>query len=382
MASITYARDYPGDLGEKLRKAYDALTADGGIIDARDQGGDQVVADPVVLGGNWAKMVTLLLGRANIRVRGTITLGRGCAIVGQPTGAWVWKPVAAARPPVGTHLIADAAIPAVIDLGDPTGKRGDGFGTVATLRDLTLHAGTGALFAVVRATNVGRADLTDLTVVGSGAPGHGIALEHCPTCRLTRVISIRHSAPNCAGLYLVQTNDTFVTTSEFMLNALGVVLVNSSAVRFVQNDVSGNAGDGIVASGRSSGLIAIGNQFVDNGGHDIGIDADPGSAWAAHVISANRFNGSDARPDNTRAAVRLANSTASTLTGNWINLGGRTKDKGLRRAYAGIQAVATGGGRSMNAITGNATRGTPGDGGPIDHTAGDVVSGNVHVPAP
>jgi hypothetical protein len=295
----------------------------------------------------------------------------------------VWKPVSAGRPPLGTHLIADAAIPAVFELGDPTGKRGAGFGTSATLRDLTVHAGVGVLFGVVRVTTGERVDLTDLTVVGSGAPGHGIILEHTQTCRLTRVISVRHSAPNSAGLYVVQTNDTFIVTSEFMMNGLGVVLVNSGAVRFVQNDVSMNAGNGLQMTGRSSGLIATGCQFADNGGSDLALESDPGG-WAAHVVSTNRFNGSHYRPDNTHAAVRLVNSTGSAVTGNWIHLGGRERDKGmgLRRAYAGIQATTTANGKSMNAITGNAMRGTPGDGGPIQHTAGDVVSGNIHVPAP
>jgi hypothetical protein len=182
--------------------------------------------------------------------------------------------------------------------------------------------------------------------------------------KLDHVMSLFNSGD---GIHGVNTTDVHLGGQSEVENNLGigVSLFNCGAWRIVANDIGGNAAGGIgvggtIDSGRSHpnsfGQIILGNQFGNNGGHDIDIEgydhAGGGAVSLYNTISSNQFIGSSLRLEDRFDAIHIEDSGANSITANTIW-------QGPANAYRnGIGIYESAEGRELtDTVSGNAITG-------------------------
>jgi hypothetical protein len=149
--------------------------------------------------------------------------------------------------------------------------------------------------------------------------------------KLDHVMSLFNSGD---GIYGVNTTDAHLGGQSEVENNLGigVNLFNCGAWRIVANDIGGNAAGGIKVEGtidsvptthpNSFGQIILGNQFGNNGGHDIDIEGydhmGRGSVSLYNTISSNQFIGSWLRVEGSFDAIHIEDSGANSITANTV----------------------------------------------------------------
>lgn len=371
LAGVRKASDFPGnDAGEKILNAQADLLNHGinaGIIDATDFVGVQKITSRITLGNNWNNSFTLKLGRATFVLSKAIVVGRNSRIEGQAGGQWPWSTGAVANTNSTVLRAADQAnlFPALVQLGSGS----DGDGTSACLQDLILDGnfqnGGTAKWGNGILIQGAAADLTRLSVLNSG--GHGISIVSSSINNLHKVFSGNNFA---CGLAVTNTNDTFVTQSQFEVNGTdGICLNNAGAFRISTSDIGGNTGNGINAFGGSTSEIIVGNQFGNNLKHDLFISG----GWGANVINGNQFIGSANRSSaDTYSAIFIDQSQNSSISGNFINMA-----SGANRLHSGIRLNS-----GLHSVAGNTITGSRGPGGAISLGRGAVINANADSTTP
>ena len=201
-------------------------------------------------------------------------------------------------------------------------------GSFASLHNVTVDgnqaANSGRQYVAVMITQ-GRTLLDTVTVIGS--PSHGILINSTPTGQEAaggRIVNSFSGFNNGTGLYVVNTNDIFVSLSEFEVNDEGIVLQDSSGTRIQQCDISGSTRDGLTVIGINSTAFSnhvIGNQFGNNRNNDLIITGKAGIT----LISANAFIGSAVgRNAGTWGILDLGNTGLNTITSNNLTHGAFT----------------------------------------------------------
>ncbi len=395
--SVRYADQFAGaTAGAKIQAAIDDLPSTGGTVDARGLEGAQVISTTVTV-GSTTKPVQLLLGAATYTVSATILVSSKSSIVGLPAGMGIGSTTG----PSMLIMAASTNLSSVVKLQDHYN----------VLQDITVDGNKANNASGGDAILIDRSARSSLfRVTAQNAKAHGVHIfstyaggtsDAC--CgKLLQVMSINNDG---SGLYIENTNDTFVLQSEFENNTgSGISLDNSSATRIENSDISGNHVDGLkmFVAGTptlySSNNIVIGNQFGNNYQHDIDIIGGTGYNSQVNTIVSNQFIGSVNRTSNSYDAIHIEDSAYNTLEANLIASGaGHTfrygvgiyettpgtegRDNIVNGTFTGtfgtgtIKLVATTYAAANNELAGQITRYT-GIGVFGTHGSNDVVIGN------
>ena len=311
--SVQYANRFPGtDLGEKISQCMAALPAKGGVCDARDFSGDQTAAAGFTVGTN-GKPVELMLGPVTLTVGKTIHVQAKSSIVGMPAAMGIGTD----QSPTVIKAADRSALSAVVQIDGP----------LSVLQDLTVDGNRKNAPAGGIAILVSKANRVEMfRVTAQNAPRYGIEIyssdqnESC-CAKLSKIMAIANGA---AGLHIANTADVMVSVSEFENNGtFGIELNNAPTTRIEHSDVGGNLGDGIRIYGsaasplQSNRQIIVGNQFGNNGQHDINVIGSDGQKHVSggHLISSNEFIGSDKRSAGYDA-IHITNSEDNNITAN------------------------------------------------------------------
>jgi Right handed beta helix region len=311
--SVLRAEKFKGmDAGDKIMQCLASLPQTGGVCDARNLTGEQQSANGFTVGsGN--KPVQLILGPVTLVVAKTIFVQARSSITGMPSASGIagyqGATVIKARDNAGANLAAVVQVE----------------GTHAVLQDVTIdgnkakNSGQGIGLLVNRQ---GRADLTRVTV--QNAPGDGIVFvsgskqESC-CAKLINVMAIENGQ---SGLHIENSNDLFISMSEFENNgASGVDLDGSSGIRIEHSDFGGNHGDGLSLHGTpdipANHGIFVGNQFGNNYRADVSIaGTNGGQASVGHMISSNEFLSGIYRNGGKYDAIHIVDSGYNVIAGN------------------------------------------------------------------
>jgi hypothetical protein len=309
--SVMQADKFKGaDAGEKIAQCLAALPETGGVCDARNLSGGQQSASGFTV-GSASKSVELMLGPTTLILGKPIILQARSSIVGLPSASGIGGYQ-------GATLIKardGANLPAVVQVEGP----------LAVLQDVTIdgnkakNSGRGIGLLVNRQS---RADLTRVTV--QNAPGDGIVVvsgnkqEAC-CAKLTSVMAIENGQ---YGLHIQNSNDVFISMSEFENNGTsGVDLDGASGIRIEHSDFGGNHGDGLSVHGTSeipsNHGIFVGNQFGNNYQSDVNIaGSNGGYASVGHMISANVFLSGTYRSGGKYDCIHIIDSGYNVIAGN------------------------------------------------------------------
>jgi hypothetical protein len=309
--SVIQADRFKGqDAGEKIAQCLAALPATGGVCDARNLAGDQYSARGFTVGGG-SKPMQLMLGATTLIVTKPIIVQARSSITGLPSASGIGSYQGASV----IKANAGASLPAVVQVEGPHAVLQD----VAIDGNKARNPGQGIGLLVNRQ---GRADLTRVTV--QNAPGDGIVFvsgskqEAC-CAKLINVMAIENGQ---SGLHIENSNDVFISTSEFENNGRsGVELDGSSGVRIEHSDFGGNHGDGLTLHGTTAiptnHGIFVGNQFGNNYQADINIIGyNGGHASVGHMISSNEFLGGIYRSGGKFDAIHIVDSGYNVIAGN------------------------------------------------------------------
>jgi hypothetical protein len=362
--------------GDKLVNALSAVPAGGAIVDARDCTGSQSVSQPLAIGAA-GKPTSLVLGPCTLLVSATVTVGLSSSIVGMPQGMQTGYP--------NTTMIEaapGAALMVVVHITPGS--------ALAALRDLTIDGNsTGGgtpsnpAVALVEVDNATRVDISNLTVQNSGGMAvliTGANPNDSDGAKISKLMTINNAS---SGLVVNNTNDIFVTQSEFeghttgnttmLAGSAGINLNNASAFRITNSDISGNYYGIHMANGSSVNNVS-GTQFAANQSHDILVEG-----WSrGNIFSGNMFLGGNRLAANS-CSMQIRNSYGNTVVANQFMVGPAD--------FAGVQFVADTGvnydPRSVfasNTVTGNAFLGSKAPGGAISVSnpslPGLVTAGN------
>lgn len=317
--AVLRAEQYPGqNAGEKIAKCMDALPATGGVCDARNLTGNQLIESGFTVGAP-GKPVELMLGPTTLLTKGTIHVQAKSSIVGMPASAGI----ASDQSPSVIKAADGSRLNAIVEVDGPFG----------VLQDLTVDgnkkgAPQGSVGILV--FNANRADM--FRVTAQNAPRYGIEIysdnnESC-CAKLSKIMAIANGE---TGLHLANTADVFVSLGEFEENGkYGVELNNSPTTRLEHSDFGGNFEDGIRIYGsaqsrlQSNRQIIVGNQFGNNAHYDINIQgfdyAGKKHVATGHLISSNEFIGSDRRPQGYDA-IHISDSGENNIVGNTFSAG-------------------------------------------------------------
>ncbi|HLW53585.1 MAG TPA: right-handed parallel beta-helix repeat-containing protein [Candidatus Angelobacter sp.] len=313
--TVQHAEKFTGtDGGEKIAKCLAALPAQGGVCDARELSGQQAAAVGFTVGAP-GKPAELLLGPVTLMTRGTIHVQAKSSIVGMPAAMGIGSD----QSPTVIKAADSASLPAVVQLD----------GSLAVLQDVTVDGNKSAAPGSGAGILVNQANRVEMfRVTAQNSPGYGIELFSSPrneSCcaKLSKIMSLANGG---AGLHLANTADVFVSLSEFENNGtFGIELNNSPTARIEHSDIGGNKLDGIRIYGtadsplQANRQMIIGNQFGNNGGHDINIagydEKGRKQVSTGNLISSNEFIGSPTRPPGYDA-VHVVDSGDNTIVGN------------------------------------------------------------------
>ena len=310
---LQYVNRFAGaDLGEKIAHCIAALPATGGICDARDFSGQQMASNGFTV-GSPGKPVELMLGSVTLLTVQTIHLQAKSSIIGMPAAMGIGTD----QSPTVIKAADGTTLGAVVELDGP----------LAVLQDLTVDgnrksASGGGIGILVNKAN--RVEM--FRVTAQNAPKAGIEIysssqnESC-CAKLSKIMAIANGA---AGLHIASTADVMLSVSEFENNGtFGIELNNAPTTRIEHCDIGGNLGDGIRMYGSSSSnlqsnrQIIVGNQFGNNGQHDVNVLGSDGRRRVStgHLINSNEFIGSDKRPLGLDA-IHITDSGENTISGN------------------------------------------------------------------
>lgn len=317
--AVLRADQYPGqNAGEKIAKCIDALPATGGVCDARNLTGNQLIESGFTVGAP-GKPVELMLGPTTFLTRGTIHVQAKSSIVGMPASAGI----ASDQSPTLIKAVDGSRLSAVVQVDGPFG----------VLQDITVdgnkkgvpQGGVGILVL-----NANRAEMFRVTAQNAAKYGIEIYSDNNESCcaKLSKIMAIANGE---AGLHLANTADVFVSLSEFEENGkYGVELNNSPTTRLEHSDFGGNFEDGIRIYGSAQSRlqcnrqIIVGNQFGNNAHYDINIQgfdyAGKKHVATGHLISSNEFIGSDRRPAGYDA-IHISDSGENNIVGNTFSAG-------------------------------------------------------------
>ena len=317
--AVLQAEQYPGqNAGEKIAKCIEALPAGGGVCDARNLTGNQLIDSGFIVGAP-GKPVELMLGPVTLLTRGTIHVQAKSSIVGMPASAGI----ASDQSPTVIKAADGSRLSAIVQVDGPFG----------VLQDITIdgnkkgapQGGVGILVL-----NANRAEMFRVTAQNAAKYGIEIYSDNNESCcaKLSKIMAIANGE---AGLHLANTADVFVSLSEFEENGkYGVELNNSPTTRLEHSDFGGNFEDGIRIYGsaesrlQSNRQIIVGNQFGNNAHYDISIQgfdyAGKKHVATGHLISSNEFIGSDRRPAGYDA-IHITDSGENNIVGNTFSAG-------------------------------------------------------------
>ena len=310
---VQYANRFSGaDIGAKIMQCMAALPASGGICDARDFSGQQTAASGFTVGAP-GKPVELMLGSITLLTAQTIHLQGKSSIVGMPAAMGIGTD----QPPTMIKAADGTALNAVVQLDGP----------LAVLQDLTVDGNRKSAPGGGVGILVNKANRVEMfRVTAQNAPKFGIQInsssqnESC-CAKLSKIMTIANGA---AGLHIASSADVMVSVSEFENNGtFGIELNNAPTTRIEHCDIGGNLGDGIRIYGSSSSSlqsnrqVIVGNQFGNNGQHDIDVIGSDGRRHVAnsHLINSNEFIGSDKRQRGFDA-IHITDSGENTINGN------------------------------------------------------------------
>lgn len=317
--AVLRADQYPGqNAGEKIAKCIDALPATGGVCDARNPTGNQLIESGFTVGAP-GKPVELMLGPTTFLTRGTIHVQAKSSVVGMPASAGI----ASDQSPTVIKAADGSRLSAIVQVDGPFG----------VLQDITVdgnkkgvpQGGVGILVL-----NANRAEMFRVTAQNAAKYGIEIYSDNNESCcaKLSKIMAIANGE---AGLHLANTADVFVSLSEFEENGkYGVELNNSPTTRLEHSDFGGNFEDGIRIYGSAQSRlqcnrqIIVGNQFGNNAHYDINIQgfdyAGKKHVATGHLISSNEFVGSDRRPAGYDA-IHISDSGENNIVGNTFSAG-------------------------------------------------------------
>lgn len=383
-ASIRYVEQFAGeDAGKKILAAIADLKAQGikqGIVDATGLAGTQYINDKITLGTNWDSSYTLLLGHATFLMTKSIYLGRGSRIKGEAYGMWSWKnsndnstvKTTVLRAKTGAKISS-----ALIIIGrDSTDGDQAGNGSIASVEGIIVDGNFDGEGTIDNAKGIwidraAWANISHVSIVSAAGSGLSVysSLGDSGASNYEAALTVQHlmSAHNKrCGLEIINTNDVFVSQSQFEENYEdGICLTNSKAIRLSQSDLGGNGRHGIVLMADSSHAILTGNQFGNNRHHDLKITG----GYGANVINGNQFIGSGRRiaPD-VITSIYVEDSYNTTITGNFFDIG-----SGANRAWSAISLVQNSG-QSIHTITGNSVTGDTPQGGIVSKNGSITIS--------
>ncbi len=274
LQGVQYANRFSGaDIGEKIMQCIAALPAAGGVCDARDFSGRQTAANGFTV-GSPGKPVELMLGSVTLLTAQTIHVQAKSSIIGMPAAMGIGTD----QPPTMIKAADGTALSAVVQLDGP----------LAVLQDLTV----------------------DGNRKSAPAGGMGILVNKANRVEMFRVTA--QNAPKFGIQIYSSSQRTF-----------GIELNNAPTTRIEHCDIGGNLGDGIRIYGSSSSNLQsnrqmiVGNQFGNNGQHDIDVIGSDGRRHVAngHLINSNEFIGSDKRQRGFDA-IHITDSGENTINGN------------------------------------------------------------------
>ncbi len=306
LQGVQYVNRFSGaDLGEKITQCIAALPTPGGICDARDFSGRQTAANGFTV-GSPGKPVELMLGSVTLLTAQTIHVQAKSSIIGMPAAMGIGTD----QPPTMIKAADGTALSAVVQLDGP----------LAVLQDLTVDGNRKSAPGGGVGILVNKANRVEMfRVTAQNAPKFGIQIysssqnESC-CAKLSKIMAIANGA---AGLSIASSADVMVSVSEFENNGtFGIELNNAPTTRIEHCDIGGNLGDGIRIYGSSSSNLQsnrqmiVGNQFANNGQHDIDVIGSDGRRHMAngHIINSNEFRGFD--------AIHITDSGENTINGN------------------------------------------------------------------
>ncbi len=263
--------------------------------------------------GTPGKPVEVMLGSVTLLTAQTIHVQAKSSIVGMPAAMGI----STDQSPTMIKAAEATALSAVVQIDGP----------FAVLQDLTVDgnrksAPGGGVGILVNKAN--RVEMSRVTA--QNAPRFGIEIysssqnESC-CAKLSKIMAIANGA---AGLHIASTADVMLSVSEFEGNGtFGIELNNAPTTRIEHCDIGGNLGDGIRIYGSSSSVLQanrqmiVGNQFGNNGQHDINVIGSDGRKHVAtgHLMNSNEFIGSDKRQPGFDA-IHITNSGENTINGN------------------------------------------------------------------
>ncbi len=307
LQGLQYANRFSGaDLGDRITQCIAALPTAGGICDAQMAARGFSVGTP-------GKPVEVMLGSVTLLTAQTIHVQAKSSIVGMPAAMGI----STDQSPTMIKAAEATALSAVVQIDGP----------FAVLQDLTVDgnrksAPGGGVGILVNKAN--RVEMSRVTA--QNAPRFGIEIysssqnESC-CAKLSKIMAIANGA---AGLHIASTADVMLSVSEFEGNGtFGIELNNAPTTRIEHCDIGGNLGDGIRIYGSSSSVLQanrqmiVGNQFGNNGQHDINVIGSDGRKHVAtgHLMNSNEFIGSDKRQPGFDA-IHITNSGENTINGN------------------------------------------------------------------
>lgn len=317
--AVLRADQYQGsDAGEKIKKCMDALPPGGGVCDARNLSGNQIIESGFTVGAP-GKPVELMLGPVTLLAKGTIHIQAKSSIVGLPASAGIGSD----QSPTVIKAADGSQMNAIVQLDGP----------FAVLQDVTVdgnkknapQAGVGVLVL-----NANRIEMFRVTAQNVSRYGIEIYSDNNESCcaKLSKIMAIANGE---AGLHLANTADVFVSLGEFEENGkYGAELNNSPTTRLEHCDFGGNFEAGIRVYGtaqstlQSNRQIIVGNQFGNNAHYDISIQGYDYSGKkhvaTGHLISSNEFIGSDRRPPGYDA-IHITDSGENNIVGNTFSAG-------------------------------------------------------------
>lgn len=310
------------DMGQQIADCVNQLTAaHGGICDARAfSGPQQNLSSPTgsdLVIGAAGKPVELMLGPVVLTTNQVIKVQRSSSILGMPSAVDTTTSV------FGSMIMQapGSNLGAVVELDGGTN----------VLQDLTINGNkannpvSGSDIFVNRASHVQLFRVSALNsnhngiLVYSDRPGtdtNGNPTGNQSCC--SKFLEISASGNAHAGLFLSNTADIYIATSSFENNSgNGIELSDSPTLRIENSDLGGNLADGIHMYGSADGIssnkqIIVGNQFGNNGQHDIEIS---GPYSAQNLISSNEFIGSKRRQSGYDG-IHIENSGLNNIVGN------------------------------------------------------------------
>lgn len=178
-----------------------------------------------------------------------------------------------------------------------------------------------------------RSRLDHVTSEEAGTYGVQIGNASNNVAAATKIDHLMALENSSDGVHCQNTSDVYIgVQSEIENNAgNGIKYYNCGASRTEYADISGNLGDGIQISGVATAPVSaysqtiVGNQFGQNAGNDINIQAwDTAAATYVSlydVIVGNQFIGSFLHVPNTASAIHVQDGGFNTITGNAISEG-------------------------------------------------------------